>query len=52
MKINVEPEDRYGYVCDCGGAVFQLTTPNEITCDECGLTIPDMIWVVVEDETE
>ena len=40
-------EERFGFVCDCGCAVFQLTTPDEITCDDCGMTLPDIIWVVV-----
>ena len=38
--------DRYGFVCDCGCAVFQLCTPNEIICDDCGFTLPDMVWII------
>lgn len=43
VQLNAE---RYGFVCDCGGSSFLLTTPNEVTCCDCGFTHPDIIWFI------
>ena len=52
MELEIDlNEERHGYVCDCGGATFQITTPCDITCDSCGFTLPDMVWILLEDET-
>ena len=45
-----EADNRYAYVCGCGGWDFILTTPNEITCNTCGFTLPDMFWYISDDE--
>ena len=50
MQLNfTKPSDngRYGFVCDCGNAEFQIIGPDIVEC-ECGFVLGRIEWRVAE----
>jgi len=42
----VKDDEQHVFVCDCNSGEFYLVAPDEVHCSQCGLILPDIVWII------